>query len=52
MMFYTKCILVIITLFQIEHECQEVTDGPVQNIEEETKEVELDVAKDAKPTQV
>ncbi|XP_040209134.1 amphiphysin-like isoform X9 [Rana temporaria] len=35
----------------IEHECQEVTDGPVQNIEEETKEVELDGAKDAKPTQ-
>ncbi|XP_040209131.1 amphiphysin-like isoform X6 [Rana temporaria] len=36
---------------KIEHECQEVTDGPVQNIEEETKEVELDGAKDAKPTQ-
>ncbi|XP_077347769.1 amphiphysin isoform X14 [Lithobates pipiens] len=34
----------------IEPECQEVTDEPVQNTEE-TKEVELDGAKDAEATQ-
>ncbi|XP_077347766.1 amphiphysin isoform X13 [Lithobates pipiens] len=35
---------------KIEPECQEVTDEPVQNTEE-TKEVELDGAKDAEATQ-
>ncbi|XP_073486589.1 amphiphysin isoform X2 [Aquarana catesbeiana] len=36
---------------KIEPECQEITDEPVQHTEEETKEVELDGAKDAEATQ-